>query len=230
MRRGPRLRSRAACTRNPHPDPRTRRRGGPPRPPSLTRRCRAGRPPGQREGRRSPVADGRRGWGRAGRVRNVGHRRAAAPAARGGRPRSHSRPSPYPCLGAGPVGVAARRPHPRAPGHRPRRGLPECTDRAHPLGTMQALDVLARPGTTACSVCGAAEALLPILAHGQDDVPSPGNRPQISTCFRSSKRGSGVGVEACCGGEAEPYRFRCRWEGPSRAFRSLRRCAGRGRW
>ncbi|MFI8392849.1 hypothetical protein [Streptomyces sp. NPDC085540] len=29
----------------------------------------------------------------------------------------------------------------------------------------QALDALARPGTTACTVCDAAEALLPILAH-----------------------------------------------------------------
>ncbi|WP_405526324.1 DUF6233 domain-containing protein [Streptomyces avidinii] len=56
-------------------------------------------------------------------------------------------------------------------------GCPSATDRAHPLGTMQALDVLARPGTTACTVCGAAEVLLPILAHGQDEVPSPGNRP-----------------------------------------------------
>ncbi|MEU7729657.1 DUF6233 domain-containing protein [Streptomyces sp. NPDC040724] len=46
---------------------------------------------------------------------------------------------------------------------------------AHPLGTMQALDALARPGTTACTVCDAAEALLPILAHGQDDVPAPGD-------------------------------------------------------
>ncbi|WP_328923282.1 hypothetical protein OG429_00505 [Streptomyces sp. NBC_00190] len=33
------------------------------------------------------------------------------------------------------------------------------------------LDALARPGTTACTGCDAAEALLPILAHGQDDVP-----------------------------------------------------------
>ncbi|MFI8392180.1 DUF6233 domain-containing protein [Streptomyces sp. NPDC085540] len=54
-------------------------------------------------------------------------------------------------------------------------GCPSATDRAHPLGTMQALDALARPGTTACIVCDAAEALLPILAHGQDDRPSPGD-------------------------------------------------------
>ncbi|WP_276615834.1 hypothetical protein [Streptomyces sp. A0592] len=43
------------------------------------------------------------------------------------------------------------------------------------MGTMQALDVLARPGTTACTVCDAAEALLPILAHGRNDVPDPGD-------------------------------------------------------
>ncbi|MFE1877647.1 DUF6233 domain-containing protein [Streptomyces sp. NPDC059496] len=54
-------------------------------------------------------------------------------------------------------------------------GCPSATDRAHPLGTMQALDALTRPGTTACTVCDAAEALLPILAHGQDDVPAPGD-------------------------------------------------------
>ncbi|CAM5467605.1 hypothetical protein [Streptomyces avidinii] len=38
-----------------------------------------------------------------------------------------------------------------------------------------ALDALARPGTTACTVCDAAEALLPILAHGQGDVPGHGD-------------------------------------------------------
>ncbi|GGS34665.1 hypothetical protein Snoj_00720 [Streptomyces nojiriensis] len=43
------------------------------------------------------------------------------------------------------------------------------------MGTTQALDVLARPGTMACTVCEAAEALLPILAHGQEDVPAPGD-------------------------------------------------------
>ncbi|MFE1877787.1 DUF6233 domain-containing protein [Streptomyces sp. NPDC059496] len=48
-------------------------------------------------------------------------------------------------------------------------GCRNATDRAHPLGTMQALDALARPGATACTVCDAAEALLPILTHGQDD-------------------------------------------------------------
>ncbi|MFF4448794.1 hypothetical protein [Streptomyces sp. NPDC001502] len=40
---------------------------------------------------------------------------------------------------------------------------------------MQVLDALARPVTTACTVCDAAEALLPIPAHGQDDVPAPGD-------------------------------------------------------
>ncbi|MFF4448306.1 DUF6233 domain-containing protein [Streptomyces sp. NPDC001502] len=54
-------------------------------------------------------------------------------------------------------------------------GCRNVTDRAHPLGTMHALDALARPGTTACTVCDAAEALLPILAHGQDDAPAPGD-------------------------------------------------------
>ncbi|MFJ8010944.1 hypothetical protein [Streptomyces sp. NPDC096339] len=36
---------------------------------------------------------------------------------------------------------------------------------------MQALDTLARPGTIAYTGCDAAEALLPILAHGQDETP-----------------------------------------------------------
>ncbi|MFF3087600.1 DUF6233 domain-containing protein [Streptomyces nojiriensis] len=54
-------------------------------------------------------------------------------------------------------------------------GCSGATGRAHPLGTMQALDALARPGTTACTVCDAAETLLPILAHGQDDAPAPGD-------------------------------------------------------
>ncbi|MFE5806227.1 DUF6233 domain-containing protein [Streptomyces sp. NPDC056491] len=52
-------------------------------------------------------------------------------------------------------------------------GCPSATDRAHPRGTVQALEALARPGTTACTMCDAAEALLPILAHGQDDMPAP---------------------------------------------------------
>ncbi|MFB7260754.1 DUF6233 domain-containing protein [Streptomyces nojiriensis] len=52
-------------------------------------------------------------------------------------------------------------------------GCSGATDRAHPLGTMQALDVLARPGTIACTVCGAAEALLPILAPAGTTGPPP---------------------------------------------------------
>ncbi|MER6316919.1 DUF6233 domain-containing protein [Streptomyces sp. NPDC001581] len=50
------------------------------------------------------------------------------------------------------------------------------TDRAHPLGTIQALDALARHNTTACTVCDAA-ALLPILTHGQTDAPPPATDP-----------------------------------------------------
>ncbi|GHI40072.1 DUF6233 domain-containing protein [Streptomyces violascens] len=42
------------------------------------------------------------------------------------------------------------------------------TDRARTLATAAALDALARPGTTACTTCDAAETLLPILHHGQD--------------------------------------------------------------
>ncbi|MGW6617826.1 DUF6233 domain-containing protein [Streptomyces erythrochromogenes] len=52
-------------------------------------------------------------------------------------------------------------------------GCTTATDRAHPLGTMQALDALARPGTTACTACDAAETLLPILAHGRADGRTP---------------------------------------------------------
>ncbi|WP_405790538.1 DUF6233 domain-containing protein [Streptomyces sp. NBC_01367] len=54
-------------------------------------------------------------------------------------------------------------------------GCSGATDRAHPLGTMQALDALARPGTIACTVCDAAEALLPILTHGQNEGPASGD-------------------------------------------------------
>ncbi|MFJ8011012.1 hypothetical protein [Streptomyces sp. NPDC096339] len=42
---------------------------------------------------------------------------------------------------------------------------------ARPLGTIQALDALDRPGTSPCPGYDAAEALLPILCHGQDDEP-----------------------------------------------------------
>ncbi|WP_327389074.1 DUF6233 domain-containing protein [Streptomyces sp. NBC_01207] len=62
-------------------------------------------------------------------------------------------------------------------------GCPNATDRAHPLGTMAALDALARPGTTACTVCDATGALLTIFTHGQNDVPAP------ATDRRSNGRG-----------------------------------------
>ncbi|MEU9088144.1 DUF6233 domain-containing protein [Streptomyces sp. NPDC048357] len=71
--------------------------------------------------------------------------------------------------------MAARWPHPRTPRHHA-EGCPSATDRAHPLGAMQALDALARPGTTACTVCDAAEALLPILTQDQNDMPAPSDR------------------------------------------------------
>ncbi|MER7001019.1 DUF6233 domain-containing protein [Streptomyces sp. NPDC000410] len=54
-------------------------------------------------------------------------------------------------------------------------GCRPATDRAVPVKTMAALDALARPGTTACTGCDAAETLLPILAHGQDDAPDLGD-------------------------------------------------------
>ncbi|MFE9484783.1 DUF6233 domain-containing protein [Streptomyces spororaveus] len=89
----------------------------------------------------------------------MGDRCTAAPSARC-RPGRHPRPPAHPHLvGAGPVVVAARRPRPRPARHGARGGVPETSERAHPLGTMQALDALARPGTTACTVCDAAEAL-----------------------------------------------------------------------
>ncbi|MGW6978358.1 DUF6233 domain-containing protein [Streptomyces sp. NPDC054932] len=68
-------------------------------------------------------------------------------------------------------------------------GCPSATDRAHPLGTMQALAALARPGKTVCSVCDAAEALLPILAHGQDDVTSPTPDHRVRRSGRRCGRG-----------------------------------------
>ncbi len=49
------------------------------------------------------------------------------------------------------------------------------TERAVPVQTIAALNALARPGTAACTGCDAAETLLPILRHGQDDVPDPGD-------------------------------------------------------
>ncbi|MFJ3861616.1 DUF6233 domain-containing protein [Streptomyces sp. NPDC090085] len=55
-------------------------------------------------------------------------------------------------------------------------GCPGTTERAHLLGTMQALDALARPGTTACTVCDAAETLLPILATARPIPDTAGQR------------------------------------------------------
>ncbi|MFB6514460.1 DUF6233 domain-containing protein [Streptomyces virginiae] len=40
-------------------------------------------------------------------------------------------------------------------------GRRSATDRAHPLGTLHALDALARSGRRACTVCDAAKVLLP---------------------------------------------------------------------
>ncbi|MFD7834504.1 DUF6233 domain-containing protein [Streptomyces sp. NPDC059761] len=99
-------------------------------------------------------------------------------AARGGvEPADHStwvtaeqlRPLPGVDLGHVPA-------HPRTHTSAPTtEDCPNATDCAHPLGTRQVLNALARPGTTACTVCGAVESLLPILAHRQDDVPAPGD-------------------------------------------------------
>ncbi|MET9959650.1 DUF6233 domain-containing protein [Streptomyces sp. NPDC006326] len=50
-------------------------------------------------------------------------------------------------------------------------------DRARPLTTMRALDALARPGTAACTGCDAAEVLLPILRHGQDEGREEADQP-----------------------------------------------------
>ncbi|MER5412858.1 DUF6233 domain-containing protein [Streptomyces virginiae] len=107
--------------------------------------------------RRPPVADRSRRRSRAGREQHLDHRRAAASAARGRprvRPRTHtSTPTRWAWLLDG-------RAHGR-PATVHAEGRPSATERAHPLGTMQALDALARPGTTACTVCDAAEVLLP---------------------------------------------------------------------
>ncbi|WP_052713993.1 DUF6233 domain-containing protein [Streptomyces katrae] len=54
-------------------------------------------------------------------------------------------------------------------------GCPLATDRAVPVKTMDALDALGQPGTVACTGCDAAETLLPILAHGQEDAHAPGD-------------------------------------------------------
>ncbi|MFB6565376.1 DUF6233 domain-containing protein [Streptomyces sp. NPDC056400] len=54
-------------------------------------------------------------------------------------------------------------------------GCSGATDRARPLNTLSALDALARPSTNACTACDAAEVLLPILAHGQNEAPASGD-------------------------------------------------------
>ncbi|MFD9081691.1 DUF6233 domain-containing protein [Streptomyces erythrochromogenes] len=54
-------------------------------------------------------------------------------------------------------------------------GCSGATAHARPLNTLSALDALARPGTIACTVCDAAETLLPILAHGQNEGPASGD-------------------------------------------------------
>ncbi|WP_420711118.1 DUF6233 domain-containing protein [Streptomyces sp. NRRL F-4428] len=97
-----------------------------------------------------------RGEGR--RVQHAGHRRAAASAARC-RPGRHLGRPP---LGR-PVGAArwlwrldARTAVGPAMMHS--EGCPLPTERVQPLGTLQALGVLTRPGATACTVCDAAEA------------------------------------------------------------------------
>ncbi|MEU5438492.1 DUF6233 domain-containing protein [Streptomyces sp. NPDC020719] len=105
----------------------------------------------------------------------MSHRRAAAPAARG-------RPRPRPRTPRARTSTPTRwawllddRTHGQ-PTTVHAEGCPKATDRTHPLGTTQALCVLARPSTTAtaCTVCDAAEAQIPILTHGQeDDVPRP---------------------------------------------------------
>ncbi|GAA0271017.1 hypothetical protein GCM10010302_05740 [Streptomyces polychromogenes] len=53
-------------------------------------------------------------------------------------------------------------------------GCALATDRAVPTKTPVALDALGRPGTLACTGCDAAETLLPILGHGQEDGHTPG--------------------------------------------------------
>ncbi|MFJ2406623.1 DUF6233 domain-containing protein [Streptomyces xanthochromogenes] len=52
-------------------------------------------------------------------------------------------------------------------------GCQLAADPSRPLGTEAALDALARNGTRACPACDAAEVLLPILRHGQDQGSMP---------------------------------------------------------
>ncbi|WP_425424572.1 DUF6233 domain-containing protein, partial [Streptomyces katrae] len=53
-------------------------------------------------------------------------------------------------------------------------GCPLATDHAVPVKTPAALNALGQPGTTACTGCDAAVTLLPVLAHGQEDVHPSG--------------------------------------------------------
>ncbi|MFF4648121.1 DUF6233 domain-containing protein [Streptomyces sp. NPDC001389] len=55
------------------------------------------------------------------------------------------------------------------------QGCALAADRAVPVKSTAALDALGRPGTLACTGCDAAETLLPILAHGQEDGHAPGD-------------------------------------------------------
>ncbi|MEU4732022.1 DUF6233 domain-containing protein [Streptomyces sp. NPDC023588] len=103
----------------------------------------------------------------------MGHRRAAAPLSGVDLGRIPAHPRTRPSAPTRWAWLLDGRVHER-PATVHAEGCPSSTDRAHP-GTMQALDAFTRPGTTACTVCDAAEALLPILAQGQDDVPAPGD-------------------------------------------------------
>ncbi|MFF4007805.1 DUF6233 domain-containing protein [Streptomyces sp. NPDC001717] len=86
-------------------------------------------------------------------------------------------------------------------------GCPSATDRAHPLGTMQALGVLARPGTTAtaCTVYDAAEAQMPVplrakpalLSSTRAEIrtisgPAPSKEPSVPSSSLVSMGATGV--------------------------------------
>lgn len=79
-----------------------------------------------------------------------------------------------------------------AQGRRSRRGLPERhrprAAAGHDADTRRAR----APRTTACTVCDAAEALLPILAHGHDDVPAPGAAKAAAVQFADRWHGGPV--------------------------------------
>ncbi|MEU3778377.1 DUF6233 domain-containing protein [Streptomyces sp. NPDC032472] len=125
----------------------------------------------------APVADGRRRRRRAGGVRNVGDLRAAAPDPRCGPGRRAHPPSADVTASAGRWAwlLDGRTSGRAATIHA--EGCRLATDRARPLTTMRALDALARPGTAACTGCDAAEVLLPILRHGQDEGREEANQP-----------------------------------------------------